>query len=199
MSFRSQALPELDCCSFISSGPEARPDALPLSPAGLTRISFSHTPTSPLFPATLNLSMHHRASYRQSHTPAHTPAPAYNQQGYGGYASPPPPAAHGGGGGYPGYSPHQQPPPQRGPPPGADPELWHWFSAVDTDRSGSITVTELQSALVNGTSSFPLSSYSLPPPSSPHRDLPIILLPSLVWYVHEADSFLSGPGNWTSE
>jgi len=37
-----------------------------------------------------------------------------------------------------------------GPPPGADPQLWQWFSNVDVDRSGSITVTELQSALVNG-------------------------------------------------
>ncbi|KAF8905975.1 hypothetical protein CPB84DRAFT_1770703 [Gymnopilus junonius] len=37
-----------------------------------------------------------------------------------------------------------------GPPPGADPQLWQWFASVDTDRSGSITVTELQSALVNG-------------------------------------------------
>lgn len=82
--------------------------------------------------------MYHRQSHRQSHTPT----PGYNQ-GYRGYASPPPPAA-----GYPGYAP--QPPPPRGPPAGADPELWHWFSAVDADRSGSITVTELQSALVNG-------------------------------------------------
>lgn len=39
-----------------------------------------------------------------------------------------------------------QPPP----PPGSDPQLWQWFSSVDEDRSGSITVTELQSALVNG-------------------------------------------------
>jgi len=84
--------------------------------------------------------MYHRPSHRQ----AHTSTPAYNQ-GYGGYASPPPPVH---GAGYPGYAP--QPPPQRGPPPGADPELWRWFSAVDADRSGSITVTELQSALVNG-------------------------------------------------
>jgi hypothetical protein len=90
--------------------------------------------------------MYHRPSHRQ----AHTPTPGYGQ-GYGGYTSPPP---TGPGGGYPGYSPQQQPPPQRGPPPGADPELWHWFSAVDTDRSGSITVTELQSALVNGTLTF---------------------------------------------
>jgi len=37
------------------------------------------------------------------------------------------------------------------PPVGADPQLWQWFSNVDMDRSGSITVTELQSALVNGT------------------------------------------------
>ncbi|KAF5358283.1 hypothetical protein D9756_001699 [Leucocoprinus leucothites] len=36
------------------------------------------------------------------------------------------------------------------PPPGADPQLWQWFSAVDADRSGSITVQELQSALLNG-------------------------------------------------
>ncbi|KAI0273786.1 EF-hand [Gloeopeniophorella convolvens] len=39
---------------------------------------------------------------------------------------------------------------QAGPPAGADPQLWQWFSAVDADRSGSITVNELQAALVNG-------------------------------------------------
>jgi len=32
----------------------------------------------------------------------------------------------------------------------ADTQLWEWFQAVDSDRSGSITVNELQSALVNG-------------------------------------------------
>jgi hypothetical protein len=32
----------------------------------------------------------------------------------------------------------------------ADPQLWQWFTAVDTDRSGSISVAELQAALVNG-------------------------------------------------
>ncbi|KAI0053842.1 EF-hand, partial [Auriscalpium vulgare] len=36
------------------------------------------------------------------------------------------------------------------PPPGGDPQLWQWFSAVDSDRSGSISVNELQAALVNG-------------------------------------------------
>ncbi|ORX60264.1 EF-hand [Hesseltinella vesiculosa] len=41
----------------------------------------------------------------------------------------------------------QGPPP---PPPGADPQLWSWFTAVDTDRSGQLTVDELQRALVNG-------------------------------------------------
>lgn len=35
-------------------------------------------------------------------------------------------------------------------PPGADPELWSWFQAVDQDRNGRITVEELQRALVNG-------------------------------------------------
>ena len=135
--------------------------------------SFHPTPTldnTRPFSVPPTLEMHHRHSHRQVHTPAHTPAPAYNQ-GYGGYGtpppvhggygSPPPPPARGGGG-YPGYA--QQLPPQRGPPPGGDPELWHWFSAVDTDRSGSITVTELQSALVNGaffsSSSRPLTIYS---------------------------------------
>ena len=31
----------------------------------------------------------------------------------------------------------------RPPPPGADPQLWNWFSAVDTDKSGMITAPEL--------------------------------------------------------
>ncbi|KAF9001907.1 hypothetical protein BDQ17DRAFT_1357698 [Cyathus striatus] len=39
---------------------------------------------------------------------------------------------------------------QPAPPAGADPQLWQWFTAVDADKSGSITVTELQSALLNG-------------------------------------------------
>ncbi|KZT28500.1 EF-hand [Neolentinus lepideus HHB14362 ss-1] len=42
-------------------------------------------------------------------------------------------------GGYGGY----------GPPPNADPQLWQWFSTVDTDRSGQISLNELQAALVN--------------------------------------------------
>ncbi|KIY73045.1 EF-hand [Cylindrobasidium torrendii FP15055 ss-10] len=37
-----------------------------------------------------------------------------------------------------------------GPPPGADPTLWHWFESVDADRSGAISATELQRALING-------------------------------------------------
>lgn len=39
---------------------------------------------------------------------------------------------------------------QPGAPPGADPQVWHWFAAVDTDRSGYITANELQTALING-------------------------------------------------
>jgi len=39
---------------------------------------------------------------------------------------------------------------QQGPPVGVDPQLWQWFCAVDTDRSGGLSVTELQGALVNG-------------------------------------------------
>lgn len=33
---------------------------------------------------------------------------------------------------------------------GADPQLWNWFTAVDTDHSGQLSVDELQRALVNG-------------------------------------------------
>ncbi|KAJ6547070.1 hypothetical protein B0H19DRAFT_1211755 [Mycena capillaripes] len=53
---------------------------------------------------------------------------------------------------------HSQARPQHGhhqsyhaapPPPQGDPQLYQYFSAVDQDRSGSISVTELQSALVN--------------------------------------------------
>ncbi|KAF4614904.1 hypothetical protein D9613_002917 [Agrocybe pediades] len=64
----------------------------------------------------------HHSTYRPP--PAQAPVPPYNSR--------------------PGF--YQ---PQQGPPPGADPQLWQWFSNVDADRSGSITVTELQSALVN--------------------------------------------------
>lgn len=78
---------------------------------------------------------------------------SYNQYGgRGGYGNPgggygaPPPVR-----GYGGYQPGGfAPGPPAGPPPGADPQLWQWFSAVDTDRSGSISPHELQQALVNG-------------------------------------------------
>lgn len=46
-----------------------------------------------------------------------------------------------------GGAPSYQPP---GPPSGVDHQLWQWFQAVDGDRSGSISVLELQAALVNG-------------------------------------------------
>ncbi|CAG8496894.1 2297_t:CDS:2 [Acaulospora colombiana] len=35
-------------------------------------------------------------------------------------------------------------------PPGADPQLWFWFQAVDTDKNGALTTEELQKALING-------------------------------------------------
>jgi len=84
---------------------------------------------------------------------------------YGNYGGAPPTyqahsgqGAHGGQGygqGYQGgptqYNPGGfQTPPPPGPPPGADPQLYQWFTAVDTDRSGSISAAELQQALVNG-------------------------------------------------
>ena len=49
------------------------------------------------------------------------------------------------GGGQPGYGAGYG-----GPPPGVDPTLWNWFLTVDRDRSGQISATELQQALING-------------------------------------------------
>jgi len=84
--------------------------------------------------------------------------PGYNYSG-GGYGGAPgggyggggAPGGGYGGGGYAsapqgGYGQHHH----SGPPAGADPQLWSWFTAVDTDKSGAITVVELQRALLNG-------------------------------------------------
>jgi len=72
---------------------------------------------------------------------------------YGGYG---PPSGYRGGGG---FAPHQS---QQGSPPGADPQLWSWFCAVDVDRSGQISAAELQRALINGDwSTFDLDTVKL--------------------------------------
>ncbi|KAA1477500.1 EF-hand [Dentipellis sp. KUC8613] len=69
---------------------------------------------------------------------------SYGYGGQQGYGAPPGYGAPGGPGGF-------APPGQlAGPPPGADPQLWSWFTAVDTDRSGHISAHELQKALING-------------------------------------------------
>ncbi|XP_076453957.1 sorcin-like isoform X1 [Babylonia areolata] len=77
-------------------------------------------------------------------------APGYQQPPGGAppYGGAPPPqgqAGYGGGpplgGGYGGQAP---------PPPGVSADLWGWFQTVDQDRSGKITATELQQALMNG-------------------------------------------------
>ncbi|CAL1704350.1 unnamed protein product [Somion occarium] len=89
------------------------------------------------------MSLHHSASHHSQYRP-HSARPINQSISYGGQP---------GYGGQSGYSGGQYAPPQyvpQGPPPGADPQLWQWFSAVDTDRSGAITVNELQAALVNG-------------------------------------------------
>ncbi|TKY87585.1 hypothetical protein EX895_003599 [Sporisorium graminicola] len=86
-------------------------------------------------------------------------APPPGQQG--GYGAPPPGQQGGyGGGGQQQQSSYGAPPqnygrPQAytastGPPPGADPQLWQWFIAVDRDHSGQINAQELSQALVNG-------------------------------------------------
>ncbi|KAJ7168236.1 hypothetical protein C8R43DRAFT_1121414 [Mycena crocata] len=70
-----------------------------------------------------NLRPHHSQSRPTGGAPAYTNHGSRHSQHQGGY---------------------QQPPPQ------GDPQLYQYFSTVDQDRSGSISVTELQSALVNG-------------------------------------------------
>ncbi|XP_067941633.1 programmed cell death protein 6-like [Watersipora subatra] len=47
-----------------------------------------------------------------------------------------------------GYSAYGQPA-QPQVPPGVDPVVWGWFQSVDSDRSGQISATELQRALLN--------------------------------------------------
>lgn len=92
----------------------------------------------------------------------------YNQPGqqYGhpppqGYQQPPPSYGQSGAGGYQQGGYGGTPPPQQGgfgpaggcalqPPPGVNQELWNWFQTVDQDRSGQISATELQHALING-------------------------------------------------
>jgi len=72
------------------------------------------------------------SSSRRGYTPSYT-----NQSGYSYSPGPPAPA-------------------------GTEPQLWQWFSAVDTDRSGSISVNELQAALVNGNwSNFDLDTVKM--------------------------------------
>jgi len=76
------------------------------------------------------------------------PPPANTRPGGGGYGQQAP-ATAGGAGGYGGgfssqHARHSEIPQ------GADPQLWNWFKSVDSDRSGAISATELQQALVNG-------------------------------------------------
>ncbi|KAH8827799.1 EF-hand [Flagelloscypha sp. PMI_526] len=82
--------------------------------------------------------------------------------GYGGPPPPGPPPGHGGGG-YPPQGSYGGPPQGPPPPPGADPQLWTWFTSVDADRSGHITVSELERALING---LRLESLSTSTPSN---------------------------------
>src|SRR5262245_2465343 len=79
----------------------------------------------------------------RGHSPAPPPA----------YSSGPPPGRHSSTSSYSGR--HYQ----QAPPPGGDPQLWQWFSAVDIDKSGSISADELQKALVNGECSW-LKTYA---------------------------------------
>ncbi|KAL4250411.1 Peflin/Sorcin Calcium-Binding [Abortiporus biennis] len=81
------------------------------------------------------------------------PLVAHRLSHYGGASPNPRPMSHstsyGSNTSYSGYAPQQvaRPPP---PPANANPQLYQWFTAVDTDRSGAISVQELQAALVNG-------------------------------------------------
>ncbi|KAI7905219.1 uncharacterized protein BX663DRAFT_502139 [Cokeromyces recurvatus] len=98
-----------------------------------------------------------QGGYQAAARPPPPPPPAAQQQQtqspYIGYSRPAPPPPNTG---YPPQQSYGRPPPPPpssqplGPPPGADPQLWSWFTAVDTDHSGQLSVHELQRALVNG-------------------------------------------------
>lgn len=70
------------------------------------------------------------------------PPQGYGQPPAGGYGAPPrgQPQGYGAPGQQPGFG---------GAPPGIDPNVYQWFMTVDADRSGRISMTELQQALVN--------------------------------------------------
>uniref|UniRef100_A0A1D1Y2I4 Programmed cell death protein 6 n=1 Tax=Anthurium amnicola TaxID=1678845 RepID=A0A1D1Y2I4_9ARAE len=102
-------------------------------------------------------------SYYNSNQGGYRPPPQTQNSQYGappqGYGQAPPPGTYGqqpGGYQYPPPQQNRPPPPSGGapptqqPPPGADQQLWFWFQAVDTDKSGALTTEELQKALING-------------------------------------------------
>ncbi|CCL99156.1 uncharacterized protein FIBRA_01171 [Fibroporia radiculosa] len=85
---------------------------------------------------------HHHHSHHSHHDPAR--APSYGARSVSSSSSIY--SGHGDRSFSPAISPLPPPPP----PNGADPQLWRWFSAVNTNHSGAISVKELQNALVNG-------------------------------------------------
>ncbi|XP_075240174.1 programmed cell death protein 6-like [Convolutriloba macropyga] len=94
--------------------------------------------------------------------PPYQGAPQHQQYNPYGSQHPPP--------NYQGYQQHnpyqqQQPPPpaahRHPPPPTQQPDLWGWFCAVDTDRSGRISCNELQQALSNGFEKFNMQTVQM--------------------------------------
>lgn len=120
-------------CSLVCIGPaQPRPSDL-ISRSGPALFVTTLSRLSAMY---AQQNYNHPSNLRPQHTQARpsSAAPVYAGSG----------SRHGHHGHHQGA--YQQPP---GPPPGGDPQLYQYFSAVDQDRSGSISVTELQSALVN--------------------------------------------------
>ena len=176
-----------------------------LSPRTCTRTFCSHScllafafapPTFINTPRNL-MSLHYggpqRHSSQSSHYSQRPPSVAYQQRPPSTQYGAPPPHGYGA---PPPQPPYGRPPPSVGPPPGADPQLWQWFSAVDTDRSGAISVTELQAALVNG-ESFRFYAPLLSP--APFVVSPASGVRARVPRAIDADRVRSRTGNWTSE
>ncbi|XP_033746846.1 programmed cell death protein 6-like [Pecten maximus] len=102
-------------------------------------------------------------NYASAPPPQHQQPPGYGQQGaprqqygqqqFGGYQQPGQPPMYGQPAGYGGGAPPPAAVYAPPPPPGVSTELWHWFQAVDQDRSGKITAVELRQALMNGNAS----------------------------------------------
>ncbi|TGO17759.1 hypothetical protein BTUL_0015g00950 [Botrytis tulipae] len=104
----------------------------------------------PSLPQTINPNGHRPSDARRLSPQMHPPGNYGASPPGRGYASPPPGQFQPGRVAPQARPAQQSRPPPTPAPPGADPQLWPLFQAVDKDRTGALTEKELRAALVNG-------------------------------------------------